>query len=45
MKNNPEKLNFINLDKYLSVELLLSHGLEQLYKSRYMLVVELAVEF
>ena len=30
MKNSPEKLNFINLNRYLSVELLSSNGLEQL---------------
>ena len=34
MKNSFEKLNFINLDKYLSVKLLSSHRLEQLYRSR-----------
>ena len=34
MKNNPEKLNFINLDRYLSVELLSSYELEQLQRSR-----------
>ena len=30
-QNNPEKQNFINLDRYLFVELLSSHELEQLY--------------
>ena len=28
MKNSPEKLSFINLDKYLFVELLSNHGIQ-----------------
>ena len=34
MKNNPKKLRFINLDRYLFVEQLSSHGLEQLFKAQ-----------
>ena len=34
MKNSPEKLNFINLNRYLFVELLSSHELEQLFKAQ-----------
>ena len=41
MKNNPEKLNFINLDRYLSVELLSSYELEQLFKLDKWLAVKL----
>ena len=45
MKNSPEKLSFINLDRWLSIELAIKAWASQLFKPRQMLVVEIAVEF
>ena len=44
MKNSPEKLSFINLDRWLSIELASKAQASQLFKSRQMLVVEIAVK-
>ena len=41
MKNNPKKLNFINLNKQPSVELAVETWVSQLFKPRQMLAIEL----
>ena len=44
MKNQLEKLNFINLDRQPSIELAVESQAKTTFKPRQMLVVELAVE-